>query len=237
MKIALLIATCAAALAAGVFAAHGGFSSGSWDRLSGTNVASESASVDSPGLRTTGLRDSDARISRVFTALGQPVAMRRRFELVEAMNAMTAADMPDLMKRIEALPHATRDELFDLVVEKWFELDPDVAHAWARSNTHHWIARKAWARARPEAAIQEALAATDQGEGATLLDAAIEQLAGGDLAARVARIEALPPGPGAINPSSMRSANGRRAIRRRHSPHSPNCHPAKTAKCAANGAL
>ncbi len=195
MKIALLIAMCAAALAAGVFAAHGGFSSGSLDRWSGTNLASKSALVDSQPLRTTELRASDARISRVFTALGQPVAMRRRFELVEAMNALTAADMPALMKGVEALPKATRDELFEMVVEKWFKLDPDVAHAWAGSNPDNWTALNAWARARPEAAIQEALAATNRGTAATLLDGAIEQLTGGDLAARVARIEALPPGP------------------------------------------
>jgi hypothetical protein len=138
--------------------------------------------------------DDDARIGRVFSALQEPVFVRKRFELFEAMRGLTASDLPALVKRLESLPYNIRTELQPALLERWFELDFDAAQDWSRAHPREFSVAKHWAQTNPDAAIQEALAKPDDHRPSSLFAHALERLAGGDHRAKVGKLRALPKG-------------------------------------------
>ena len=103
----------------------------------------------------------DERIVRLFSALQQPVRLRQRFELFEALREITAAELPALMKHAESLPRDAKSELVPALAERWFELDPRAAEAWAveawaRPSGNEWRTMQSWARADPDGAFRAA---------------------------------------------------------------------------------
>ncbi len=98
----------------------------------------------------------DERIVRIFSALREPVRLRQRLELFEAMRDLTAADMAALMKHAESLPKAIASELVMALAERWFELDPRAAAEWARASSMESGTMQIWAKADPDGAWRAA---------------------------------------------------------------------------------
>ena len=133
----------------------------------------------------------DERIVRVFSALQEPLALKKRFELFEALRGLTAHDFSALVKRAESFPFIRRNELVPPLLDRWFELDFDAAQSWMRVHPTEFMAIEAWAKANPEKALREAFAMQDDWRATSLLYQAIRQLAGDDHAAQAARLKTL----------------------------------------------
>lgn len=192
---ALLIFTCAVGLVAGVYVGRSKTVSPSAPlKTPASELRSRNAPENGSKIGVPALADDDARIGRVFSALQEPVALRKRFELCEAMRDLTALDLPALVKRVESLPSAISSELLPALVERWFELDFDAARNWVRAHPREFSLVKVWAQANPDAAIEEALARPDDYRSTPLLAEAIKKLAGADPGAQVGKLRTVPKG-------------------------------------------
>lgn len=135
----------------------------------------------------------DGRIARVFSAFQQPVRLLQRFELREALQDVTAAELPALVKHAASSSEKARFELLEALVERWFELDPSAAQTWARTSSMDWNTIQLWGRADPEGAFRAA-AELDGQWASRLLVVSLEGLCGEDTAAQLAKARTLPPG-------------------------------------------
>ena len=159
MKNAPLILACAAGLAAGAFVGsrdHRALPAAS--SASDADVHGNSTGADARMDRALAFSSDDARITRLFSALREPIALKKRAELFEALQDLSAQDLPGLVKHAEGLSFMLRREVLPILVERWFAVDFDAAQNWMRAHPREYSAVKAWAQANPEAAIQEALA-------------------------------------------------------------------------------
>ena len=181
----------AAGIIAGILASPGSAptadSSASPDTISATAATDRAAG--SPGA----FDRTDERIVRLFTALHQPVRLRQRFELVEAVRALTAAEIPALMKHAESLPKDLASDLVPALAGRWFELDPRAAEAWAQTSRSQFYLSQEWARADPEGAFR---VASESGKwwASILMSEALDTMYGGDSAAMLQRARTLPAG-------------------------------------------
>ena len=177
-------------------AAIGAFSPGErrlGEQRSGSAVASAEPDIDSQvnsELRLAFPGD-EGRLGRVFSALQQPIRLRQRFELAEALRDVTAADLPAMMKYAESLPTASTADLLPALAERWFELDSRAAERWARSSSLEHAVIQAWARADPEGAYRAATTSQERWSE-RLLSSALDVMYGDDAAAKLAKARALP---------------------------------------------
>lgn len=153
------------------------------------------ATESSPGDPKSKVLDfgSNTRIARFFTALNEPVTLKQRAELFEALRSCTAKDMPNLMARVQALPYTTRWDLTPMVIEHWFDLDLAAARDWVRAGSHKWGVT-AWAKADPQSAIREAALAPNADYADDLLTGAIPRLAPGNPVTQAAALAEIPAG-------------------------------------------
>ncbi len=196
MKPATFILTCAAGLAIGAIAGRSLHSSGRAGTAEtrpahdappvGVNERSRSASAFATS--------DDDRIAQLFTALKEPLSLVQHYELFEAMRAFTAADLPGLVKRAEALPLELKSELMLALMTRWFTLDPAAAERWMLEHPDFAWGVEPWARAMPDAAIRAALAAPGNARSRKLIAAAITQLGGKEPQAQAAQLREFPPG-------------------------------------------
>lgn len=135
----------------------------------------------------------DGRIARIFSALQQPVRLLQCFELHEALQHLTAEELPALVKHAESSPEKARLDLLGALLERWFELDPSAAQAWARTSSMDWNTIQLWGRADPEGAFRAAAESEEQWDF-NLLVASLKGLWGKDVAAQYAKARTLPPG-------------------------------------------
>ncbi|HEV7866175.1 MAG TPA: hypothetical protein VGO90_00735 [Chthoniobacteraceae bacterium] len=148
---------------------------------------------DRPQLdRALAFPSDNARIVRLFSALQEPLALKKRFQLFEALRDLTAQDLPALARHVESFAYIPRSELLPTLVDRWFELDFEAAQSWMLARPKEFMPIKAWATVNPEAALREALAMQSDWRATSLLGAAISQLAGEDPAAQAARLRTLP---------------------------------------------
>jgi hypothetical protein len=66
----------------------------------------------------------DARIIRLFSALKEPLLLRRQHALFEALRDLTATDLPRLVAHAQSLSGKMAVELLDALLEHWFQVDP-----------------------------------------------------------------------------------------------------------------
>ena len=193
MKTSHLILTGAVGLLAGVLA-------GRVDRRPDSAVPPSaarnlSALQDGPQLDPVlAFPSDDTRIVRLFSALQEPLVLKKRFELFEALGDLTAQDLPALVKHVEGFPDIPRNELLPTLVDRWFELDFEAAQSWMLAHPKESMSIMAWATANPEEALRHALAMQGERRATSLLQAAMSQLAGEDPAAQAARLRTLPSG-------------------------------------------
>ncbi|MGV3533894.1 MAG: hypothetical protein ACO1QR_16110 [Chthoniobacteraceae bacterium] len=135
----------------------------------------------------------DGRIARAFSALQQPVRLFLRYEMAEALKDLKPQEFPALVRHVDSLHGRARDELFEPLVERWFEIDPGAARAWAQESPREWKIMQAWGRADPEGAYQTAIQ-SDKPWAASLLAAIIRADAGDDTLTQLEKVRSLPPG-------------------------------------------
>jgi hypothetical protein len=134
------------------------------------------------------------RIARIFSALKEPVDLARRYALHEALRDLPAAEFPALLERAARVPRELQQDFIVALMIVWFEADPAAAGQWMLTHPEQAHGLEAWARADPEAAIRDALAAPGRARSKRLLFAAIEKIAGKEPAAQAARLRELPVG-------------------------------------------
>lgn len=159
-----------------------------------TNIDEPKAGTDDHPGRGLAFAPDDERMVRVFSALQEPLVLKKRFELFEALRDLTAQDLPKLVRQAESFPFLTRNEVLPALLDRWFELDFDAAQKWMRTHPKEFMAIKAWAKANPEEAVREAFAMEADWRSTRLLQEAIRHLAADDPAAQVARLKTLPSG-------------------------------------------
>ncbi len=192
MKLVPLIFTCAASFAAGFLFTPGPTTA----RVQDPTAKPDTIRGGGNDLATAFAAPSDAntRIVRMYSALHEQRAMKRRHDLAEALDDLTADDLPGLVTHAEDLPYLDRQKLLPVLLDRWFEVDFDGAKQWMLGHPRQFESTKAWSRANPEAALQDALAMPDDRRASTLLGEAIKQLAGDNPAAQLARLKTLPSG-------------------------------------------
>ncbi|MHA3774455.1 hypothetical protein ACXR0O_23255 [Verrucomicrobiota bacterium sgz303538] len=136
---------------------------------------------------------ADTPMSRLVSALQQPVRLRQRVALSAALSDVRAEDLTALVKQTGSLPKEMASALLPVLVKRWFELAPDAAQAWALASSMESSTIQAWAQANPESAIRAA-SASEQWWSSLLLTAALDALYGKDVAAMLARARTLPAG-------------------------------------------
>lgn len=197
MRTVLLIVICATALIAGALVGQRNpVAAVRPPSEPGATLTTRSGDGEQRADGTLAFASDDARIVRVFSALQEPVLLKKRSELFDALRDLTAEDLPTLVKHADGLPTLRRSELLPVLVERWFELDSDAALNWmrARPNETDSSIIAAFARANPDAAMAEALATPGGYRSTMLLRGAIKQLAPEDPAAQAARLKTLPSG-------------------------------------------
>jgi hypothetical protein len=134
-------------------------------RASRTAPASGAAQAASAGdatpVRTapggTTLLLEDSRVSRLFAAMQESRALKRRSEFHLALRELGAGDMEALLLRIEALRGGgSAKEAANAVLERWFELDAKAAVSWIRSRPKVRSYWAFWAKLDPGSALREA---------------------------------------------------------------------------------
>ncbi|MES2570353.1 MAG: hypothetical protein V4710_09920, partial [Verrucomicrobiota bacterium] len=131
--------------------------------------------------------------SRVFSALLEPEYLKQRHALFSAIGALSAAELRELMARIDQLPPRYRKGVIGAVIDRWFELDPDAAAAWTRAHPRETAAWKVWARRFPKAVIEELHRTLSyRHENVDILAEAIRELAGRNLENQIRALIALP---------------------------------------------
>jgi hypothetical protein len=165
--------------------------------LSPATTASAATAVDASTAPAGSARLGEAasdRSARVFSALKEPVELARRYALNEALRDVLPAEFPALLERAARVPPELQQAFTVALMIAWFEADPTAAGEWMRAHPEQADGLEAWARADPDGAIRDALAAPDRPRSKRLLFAAIEKLAGKEPAAQVARLREMEPG-------------------------------------------
>ena len=98
-----------------------------------------------------------------------------------------------MMKHAASLSKTASAELLPALAERWFELDPKAAQAWALSTPMESPIIEAWARADPESAYRVATASQAVWAD-SLLFSALDAVHGKDVAAKIAKAQPLPTG-------------------------------------------
>jgi hypothetical protein len=90
------------------------------------------------------------------------------------------------------MPSDSSEDVMKALVERWFELDPKAAKVWVRGQHDQYEYFEGWARANPESALSEGLAAKDLW-ASTLASAALNAMSG-DVAEKLKKAREIPPG-------------------------------------------
>jgi hypothetical protein len=161
--------------------------------------AEQRLSVNDPaasfGSGAAGPTGEDPRVVKLFTALRDPLLLRRRCALAEGLQNFGPADMAGLIARAEALPEELGTQMLQALLRRWFEIDFDAAQGWLHQN-RNWLGRVGPVAAEidPEATIRAAQKNPGEWNYVPALVAAIQRLAGDDPSAQVAKLKTLPPG-------------------------------------------
>lgn len=102
------------------------------------------------------LEEND-RFVRFFSAVQEFRALKRRSDLHSAIGDLGAKDMEPLLTRIESLRwKLNTNELADVILQRWFELNRAAAKDWIRKRQNMRSYQVLWAKMDPEAALKEA---------------------------------------------------------------------------------
>jgi hypothetical protein len=136
------------------------------------------------------------RIVRLFSALREPVLLRKRAAIYAAIQDLDAAEISGLIERVEKLPHEFSSELIGVLAERWLKLDFEAAEAWilADASRMQWSMVEPWAKANPERAMRAAMSGKVKSYGESLLEYAVRAMVGSDDAAVFAKLKTLSPG-------------------------------------------
>jgi hypothetical protein len=139
--------------------------------------------------------DAESRFGRLASALHEGSVLKRNHDLHEALNEVGVTELPGFLARAERLPGRFRDGLLAALVERWFELNPEAAAAWVRTQRDWWIFSSAWARHAPQSALAEAHAQPRKHWAEDMMKSAVATLAGTDIKAQAALLATLPEDP------------------------------------------
>jgi hypothetical protein len=136
------------------------------------------------------------RIVRLFSALREPVLLRKRAAIYAAIQDLEAAEIAGLIERVEKLPQEFSSELIGVLADRWLKLDYEGAEAWILGDDSrvHWRLVEPWAKANPERAMQAVLAGKVKSYGDSLLELAVREMVGLDDAVVFAKLKTLAAG-------------------------------------------
>jgi hypothetical protein len=183
-------------LASGVFfGSWSGFSSPAENDLREEQRSSAKDTPAFPVSATVAPTSEDPRVVKLFTALRDPIELRRRCALAEGLQAFGPTDLPGHVARAEALPEELGTQMLHALLRRWFEIDFDAAQRWLHHN-RNWLGRlgPVAAETNPAATIRAAQESLGEWNYVPALVAAIQRLAGDDPAAQLAKLKTLPPG-------------------------------------------
>jgi hypothetical protein len=139
--------------------------------------------------------DSDVRFSRLASALQERQFLKQRYELYEAASQLTVEELRDQISRAEKLSPNYRGPLLTALIGRWFELDAAAAAEWVRNHKANSDILLAWAHCDPESVLADVMSSRSSRWKAEILQAAVEELVGPNVADQAARLATLPQGP------------------------------------------
>jgi hypothetical protein len=138
----------------------------------------------------------DDRFARVFSTLQEARALKRRSDLHSAIGDLGSEDLEALIHRVESLKgRLGSNELHEVVLQRWFEIDRAAAEAWIRKRPHLRGYQILWAKADPEAALKAMRQNPDLPWSEDISGAAVDALARGVLSEKARLLLELPDTP------------------------------------------
>lgn len=94
---------------------------------------SSTGQTQSKALRITDRRTDEECFGHLVSALAEKSHLKRRHDLYEAVSVLSAAELPKMITRAQALPKQNREQVTAALLTHWFELDPQAARTWLHS--------------------------------------------------------------------------------------------------------
>jgi hypothetical protein len=132
----------------------------------------------------------DERFGKIASALQETSVLKQQHDLYEALAALDAASMREIVARGERLP-ARYSFFMRPLLDRWFALDEDAATAWVRAHPHHREGWLSWARNSPESALAEVHAHPQSALARETLRQSVWALVGKEKPAVAAKLAAL----------------------------------------------
>ena len=190
MKTPALIAVTLTAFAAGAWLGREERVNIAAEKMRGTALPAERAL-----LRASGESRENERWSHLVSALQEPLFLRQRVLMLEAVGDLSAAEVADFLLRADRLPVQFRKTIIHALATRWFELDAPAATAWVRAR-HNLDLQQIWAAHDPAAALRDRAGWPEENGGLDIWKPIIAGLAGPGGREQAAMFLAMPPARG-----------------------------------------
>jgi hypothetical protein len=192
MKLRPILLTAVVAMAAGALVAWNSSAPASGEKQDGAPASEPAPNAAAPVTDAFSFTAGNPRQVKLFSALKEPLRLRKQFLLFEAIQALQPGDFKAVVDHVEKLPMELSYDLLRLLLARWVEVDAPAAQAWILPRpTLHW-GLSLWAKTNPEAALQAVMTLTDRSKADSLVPIAVQAMSGSP-ESKIAQVRQFPP--------------------------------------------